>query len=74
MILHYTLSDSKSLLFPITLFSSLADLINAGVWMIFARPPISNSFRTFKKVSGIVPSAPTKIGITDTVFHSFLVL
>ena len=50
----------------------LTDFNNVVVWMVSARPPISNSFSPFTKPLGIVPSAPITIGITVTfMFHSF---
>ena len=46
------------------LLSILADLNNAAVWMVSARPLISNSSSSFTKTSGIVSSAPITIDIT----------
>ena len=45
------------------------------VWMVSARPPISNPSSLFTKPLVIVPSAPIITGITITfMFYSFLVL
>ena len=42
------------------------------VWIVSARPPISNSFSSLTSPFGIVPSAPITIGITVTfMFHVF---
>ena len=42
MVFHWNLSDSISLLVSRTKLSILADLNNAGIWMVSARLPISN--------------------------------
>ena len=53
----------------------LIDLNNTVVWIVTTWPFISESSNTFTKILRMVPSAPTKIGITDTfMFHSFFVL
>ena len=49
-----------------TLFSILADLNNAGVWMVSTHPLISKSSSLFAYPFGIVPSAPIIINITNT--------
>ena len=72
MVFYSSLSHSKSSQVSWTLPSILADLNNAVVWMVCARPPISNSSSPFSKLLGIVPSSPITTGITVTfMFHSF---
>ena len=72
MVFHWSLRDNKSPQVSRTLLSILADLNNVVIWRILARPSISNSFSSFTKPLGIVPSAPITIGITVTLmFHSF---
>ena len=54
-----------------TLFSILADLNNAVIWMVSTWPLISKSSNSFTKPLGIVPSGPVIIGITISfIFHS----
>ena len=54
-----------------TLLSILADL-NAVVWVVSARSPISNSSNLLPKPQGIVLSLAMTIGITSThMFRSF---
>ena len=73
MVFHWSLSDSKSADVFGTLFNILANLYNAVVWMVSARPPISNPSSLFTKSLWMVPSALTTIGITVTfMFHNFL--
>ena len=69
IIFHWSLSDNKSQ-FSWTLLTVLVDLNNPVVWMILARPPISNSSSPLMKPLGIVPSAP----ITTSCSLAFLVL
>ena len=55
-----------------TLLGILIDLKNAVVWINSIPPLISNSSIFLPNVWGTVPSALTKIGITDAlIFHSF---
>ena len=74
MIFSWKLSDNEFPQVFITLLSILADLNNAVVWMISARPLIQ-LFLTpppATKPLGIVPSAPTTIDVTvKFMFHSF---
>ena len=73
IVFHWSLSDCKSSLVSRTLLSILTDFNNAIVWMVSARPPISNSSWPFSKTPGTVPGAPVTIGITITpVFDRFL--
>ena len=75
MVFRWSLSDSKSSQVSRALLNILADLNHAVVWMVSARPPISNSFSLLAKYLGIVPSASITIDITVIfMFHSFLVL
>ena len=56
--------------FPWILLSSLVD-VNAVVWMISSRPPISRSSCTFTKRLKTIPSIPITNGITvNFMFHS----
>ena len=69
---HWSLNDSKSHQMFWTLLSILADLSIDVVWMVLARPPMSNSSSPLTKPFGTVLSAPITIGITITfMFHSF---
>ena len=73
MVFHRSLSDSKSPQVSTTLFSILADLIYAVVWMVFTCFLFFKS--SFTNPLGIDPSVPFTISITVNVtFHSFLVL
>ena len=55
-----------------TLLSIPADIHNAVVSMVSTCPLISQSFSPLTNTSGIIPSAPTTIGITVTfMYHSF---
>ena len=72
MVLHWSLSDSKSPQVSRTRLRILAVLSNAVVWIVFTRPPISKSFRPFNNPLVIVPNAPITIGtIVTFIFHSF---
>ena len=72
MVFHWSLSDSKSPQVSRTLFSILADLNNAVVWMISTRPFISKSSSPFINPSVSVPRAPVIIGKNVTfMFHCF---
>ena len=70
VVVHWSLSDSKSPQVSRTLLSILAVLNNAVVWMVSTRPPTSKS--SFSNPLVTVPNAPITIGIIVTyVFHSF---
>ena len=72
MVFHWSLSDTKSLKVFRTLLSIVADLNNAGVWMVSTRPLISKPSCPFINPSVIVPRAPIPFGINLTfIFHSF---
>ena len=66
MVFLWSLSDNKFPQVSRILLSILADLNNTIVWRFSAHHPIFNSSRPFTIPLGIVPSAPTKIGITVT--------
>ena len=71
MVFHWSLSDRKSPQVSRTLFSILADLNNAAVWMVSTRPLISKSSSPCINPLVTLPSAPITIGITVTfTFHS----
>ena len=59
--------EDKFPLVSSTFLSILADL-NAVVWMIFSRPPISNCPSSLSKPLGILPSAPITINIKSPLF------
>ena len=66
------MSESKSLQISRILLSILRDLGNAIVYMVSARPPISNSSRPFIKLLGIVLSRLITIDIIVTfMFRNF---
>ena len=72
MILHWSLSDSKSPKVSKTRLRILAVLSNAVVWIVSTRPPTSKSSRPFNNPLVIVPNAPITIGtIVTFMFHSF---
>ena len=72
MVLHWSLSDSKSPQVSRTRLRILAVLSNAVVWIDSTRPPISKSSRPFNNPLVIVPNAPITIGtIVTFMFHSF---
>ena len=52
MVFHWSLRDTKSPQVTMTLLSVLADLNNTVVWIVSARPPISNFCRLFIKLLG----------------------
>ena len=66
MVLHWRLSDSKSLQVSRTLLSILVILKNAVVWMVSTRPPTSKSASPFNNPLVTVPNAPITIGIIVT--------
>ena len=73
MVFYWKLSDSKSTQISRTLFSILADLNNATVWMVSILPLITNSSSLFSKSLGTVPSVPAiNVSIVTLNFHSFL--
>ena len=72
MVSHRSFGENKSLQDSRTLLSILDDLENAEVKMVPTFPLISKSSSPFSNPLGIVPSAPTTIGIMVTfIFHSF---
>ena len=72
MVLHWSLSDSKSPQVSRTRLRILAVLSNAVVWIVSTRPPISKSSRPFNNPLVIVPNAPITIGtIVSFMFHCF---
>ena len=74
MVFHWSLSDSKSPQVSRTRLSILAVLINAVVWIVSTRPPISKSSRPFNNPLVTVPNAPITIGtIVTFMFHSFFI-
>ena len=71
IVFYMSLSDGKTPQVSRTLLSILADLNNAVVWMISARPPIINSSSPFTKPLGIILSTQITISIAATfIFHS----
>ena len=72
MVLHWSLSDSKSSQVSRTCLRILAVLSNAVVWIVPTRPPTSKSSRPFNNPLVIVPNAPITIStIVTFMFHSF---
>ena len=72
MVFHWSLGDSKSPQVSRTLLSILPVLNNAGVWMVFTRPPTSNSTSPFNNSLVTVLKLPITIGIIVTcIFHVF---
>ena len=72
MVFHWSLSDSHSPQVSRTLFSILAVLNNAVVWIVSTRPPTSQSSTPFNNPLVTTPKAPITIGIIATfMFHSF---
>ena len=72
MIFHWSVSDRKCSQVSRTLLSILADLNNAVVWIVSARPLISKSFNPRTNPLMTVSNAPIKIGITVTfMLHCF---
>ena len=72
MVFLWSLSDCKSPQVSRTLFSILAVLSGAVVWIVSTRPPIPKSSRPFNNPLVIVPNAPITIGtIVTFMFHSF---
>ena len=73
MVIHCSLSDSKSPQVSRTLLSILAVLSNAIIWIVTTRPPTSKSSRPFNNPLVIVLKAPITIGtIVTFMFHSFI--
>ena len=66
MVLHWSLSDSKSPQVSRTRLRILAVLSNAVVWIVSTSPPISKSSRPFNNPLVIVPNAPITIGTIVT--------
>ena len=72
MVLHWSLSDSKSPQVSRIRLRILAVLSNAYVWIVSTRQPISKSSRPFNNPLVIVPNAPITVGtIVTFMFHSF---
>ena len=72
MVFYWRLNDSKSPQFFRTLFSCLAVLNNAVVWMVFTRPPTSKSSSPFNNPFVTVPKTPITIGkIVTFMSYSF---
>ena len=72
MFFYWSLSDRKYPQVSRTLFSILAVLNNAVVWIVSTRTPTSESSRAFNNPQVIVPKAPFTIGtIVTFMFHSF---
>ena len=74
MVFHWSLSDSKSPSQAFrTLFSILAVLRNAVIWIVSTRPPTSKSSKQpFNYPLIIVPKAPITIGTNVTyMFDNF---
>ena len=72
MVLHWSLSDSKSSQASRTLLSILPDLSNVVVWMVFTCPLINKTSSPLSYPLGIIPSAPITVGITVTfMLYSF---
>ena len=73
MVLHWSLSDSKSPQVSRTRLRILAVLSNAVNGIVSTRSPISKSSRPFNSPLVIMPNAPITIGpIVIFMFHSFL--
>ena len=71
IVLHWSLSDSKSPQVSRTLLGILA-VLNNVVWMVSTRPPTSKSSSPFSNPLVTVPKAPITIVITVAfMFHSF---
>ena len=72
MVIHWSLSDSKSPQVSRTLLSILALLSNAVIWIVSIRRLTFKSYRPFNNPLVIVPKAPITIGtIVTFMFHSF---
>ena len=70
MVFHRRLCESKSPQVSRTLFSTLANLINAVVWMVSIHPLISNTSSPLSHPLWTVPHMSITIGII--LFYSFL--
>ena len=72
MVLHLSLSDSKSPQVSRTLLSILAIFNNVVVWMVSTCLPTSKFSSHFSNPLVVVPNAPITISIIVTrMFHSF---
>ena len=72
MVVHWSLSESKSPQVSRTRLRILAVLSNAVVWIVSTRPPTSKSPRLLNNPLVIVPNAPITIGtIVTFMFPSF---
>ena len=72
MVVHWSLSDSKTPQVSRTLLSIMADLNNAVTLMVSIHLPISNSTSLLSKPLGTIPTAPLTIGITVTLMFLLL--
>ena len=63
MVFHWSLSNNKSTQVSRTLFSILAVLNNAVVWMVSTHPPILQVLQSLNNPLVTVPNAPTTIRI-----------
>ena len=74
MVIHWSLSDSKSPQVPRTLLSIRAVLNNIVVWIVSTRPFTSKSSSLFNNHLVTVPKAPITIGVIVTfMFHIFFI-
>ena len=71
MVFHWSFSDSKFSPISRILLIILVDFNNAVIWMVSTCLFISKSSRSFNNSLGIVPSAPTTIGITVVLCSTF---
>ena len=71
MVIHRSLSDSKSPQVSRTLLSILDVLNNVVVWMVSTRPSTSKSSSSLNNPLVTVPNAPITIGIIVTFIFNF---
>ena len=72
MVLHWSLSDSKSPRVSRTRLKIQAVISNAVIWIVSNHPPTSKCSRSFNNPLVIVTKAPITIGIIIIfMFHSF---
>ena len=72
MVVHWSLSDSKSRQVSRTLLSILAVLNNVIVWTVSTPPPTSKSFSPFRNPLVTIPNSPITISIIVTcMFYRF---
>ena len=67
MVFHWSLSDSKFRQVSRILLSFLADLSSSVLWMVSARPPISDTSSSLGTPLEIVPRTPIIISINVTL-------